>query len=59
LAAEAEGGAMPQRLSNVPMADLVPETRDWNGGSGISVAGRIGCIGSVDQPVVILLECRL
>lgn len=42
---------MPQRLSDVPMADLVPETKDWNGGSGISVADWIGCIGSVEHAI--------
>ena len=50
-AAGAEGGSMPQRLSDVPMADLVPETRDWNGGSGINVADWIGCIGSVEHAI--------
>jgi hypothetical protein len=49
---------MPQRMSDVPMADLVPETRDWNGGSISSVADWIGCIGSY-LPVVVLLECCL
>lgn len=42
---------MPQRLSDVPMADLIPETRDWNGGSGISIADWIGCVGSVEHAI--------
>ena len=42
---------MPQRLSDVPMADLVPETRDWNSGSGISVVDWIGCIGSIEYAI--------
>ena len=42
---------MPQRLSDVPMADLVPETRDWNGGRGISVADWIECVGSVEHAI--------
>ena len=42
---------MPQRLSDVPMADLVPETRDWNDGSGVSIAVWIGCIGSIDHAI--------
>jgi hypothetical protein len=33
------------------MAALVPETRDWNGGSGISVADWIGCVGSVEHAI--------
>ncbi|XZE51503.1 hypothetical protein SH139x_003158 [Planctomycetaceae bacterium SH139] len=28
---------MPQRLSNVPLADLVPETKLWNDGRGIDL----------------------
>lgn len=28
---------MPQRLSNVPLADLVPETKLWNDGHGIDL----------------------
>lgn len=42
---------MPQRLSNVPIGDLVPETRDWNAGSGINVADWIGCVGSVEHAI--------
>lgn len=42
---------MPQRLSDVLMTDLVPETRDWNGGRGISVADWIGCVGSVEHAI--------
>jgi len=42
---------MPQRLSDVPMADLVPETRDWNGGSGIDIAVWIGCISSIEYAI--------
>ncbi len=42
---------MPQRLSDVPMADLVPETRNWNGGSGIGIEAWIGCIGSIEHAI--------
>ncbi len=42
---------MPQRLSDVPMADLVPETRDWNGGSGIDLDSWIACVGSVEYAI--------
>lgn len=42
---------MPQRLSDVPMSDLVPETREWNGGSGISIDDWIGCVGSVEHAI--------
>ena len=42
---------MPQRLSDVPMADLVPETRDWNGGSGIDLHSWIGCVGSFEHAI--------
>jgi hypothetical protein len=48
---EDEGGSMPQRLSDVLMADLIAETRDWNSGSGISIADWIGCIGSVEHAI--------
>ena len=42
---------MPQRLSVVPMSELIPETRDWNGGSGISIESWIGCIGSIEHAI--------
>ena len=42
---------MPQRLSDVPMADLVPETREWNDGTGIALDDWIGCIGSVEHAI--------
>jgi hypothetical protein len=42
---------MPQRLSDVPMADLVPETRDWNDGHGIDLEAWIGCIGSIEHAI--------
>jgi len=49
--AKAKGSLMPQRLSNVPMADLVPETRDWNGGNGIDLPSWIGCVGSFQHAI--------
>ena len=42
---------MPERLSDVPMADLIPETRDWNNGSGIDIRSWIGCIGSIEHAI--------
>lgn len=42
---------MPQRLSNVPMADLVPETRDWNSGSGIDLRSWITCVGKFEYAI--------
>lgn len=42
---------MPQRLSKVPMADLVPETRDWNSGNGIDLRSWIGCVGSLEHAI--------
>ncbi len=42
---------MPQRLSNVPMADLVPETRVWNDGAGIDVESWIRCAGSIEYAI--------
>lgn len=33
------------------MADLVPETRDWNSGSGIDLPSWIGCIGSIEHAI--------
>ena len=37
---------MPQRFANVPMSDLIPETRAWNDGNGIDVKSWLSCIGS-------------
>lgn len=42
---------MPQRLSDVPMTDLVPETRDWNGDHGIELDDWIGCMGSFEHAI--------
>ena len=42
---------MPQRLSDVPLADLVPETREWNNGGGIDLAAWIGCVGSYEKAI--------
>ena len=42
---------MPQSLSDVPMADLVLETREWNGGAGMSVADWIGCVGGFEHAI--------
>ena len=42
---------MPQRLSDVPLADLVPETREWTGGNGIDLLSWIGCVGSYEHAI--------
>ncbi|MCI0642767.1 MAG: hypothetical protein L0Y72_27465 [Gemmataceae bacterium] len=42
---------MPQRLSDVSLADLIPETRAWNGGNGIDLADWIGCVGSFEHAI--------
>jgi hypothetical protein len=42
---------MPQRLSDVPLADLIPETRDWNGGRGISLEAWVSCVGSYEHAI--------
>jgi hypothetical protein len=33
------------------MADLVPETRNWNGGNGIGLELRIGCSGNIEHAI--------
>src|SRR5579862_7666264 len=42
---------MPQRLNEVPLADLIPETREWNGGKGIDLRSWIGCVGSFEHAI--------
>lgn len=42
---------MPQRLSDVPLADLVPETRKWNDGRGIDLKDWIGHLGSFEHAI--------
>ncbi len=42
---------MPQRLSDVPLSQLVPETQDWNDGRGIDLLSWIGCIGNIEQAI--------
>jgi hypothetical protein len=42
---------MPERLSNVPLSQLVPETQDWNNGRGIDLLSWIGCVGSFEQAI--------
>src|SRR5688572_18990951 len=42
---------MPQRLSDVPLADLVPETHDWNGGKGIGLEDWIACVGGFERAI--------
>lgn len=37
---------MPQHLADVPISDLIPETRDWNDGKGIDAAAWLSCVGS-------------
>jgi hypothetical protein len=42
---------MSQRLSDVPLADLIPETREWNGGRGIDLEAWIGCVGNFEHAI--------
>lgn len=37
---------MPQRLADIPMSDLIPETRAWNDGKGIDANSWLSCVGS-------------
>src|SRR5262249_657232 len=43
--------SMPQRFSDVPMSDLIPETRAWNDGKGIDAKSWLGCVGSFDHAI--------
>jgi hypothetical protein len=42
---------MTRRLSDVPMADLVPESRKWNSGNGIDLLSWIGCVGCFEHAI--------
>jgi hypothetical protein len=42
---------MSQRLSDIPLADLIPETRAWNDGRGIDLGDWIGCVGSFEHAI--------
>lgn len=42
---------MPQRLSDVPLSKLVPETQGWNGGRGIDLLSWFGCVGSIEHAI--------
>jgi hypothetical protein len=42
---------MPQRLSDVPLVELVPETRDWNEGRGIELASWISGVGGFEHAI--------
>lgn len=42
---------MPQRLTTVPIADLVPELREWNNGKGIDLDSWLGCVGSFGHAI--------
>ena len=42
---------MPQRLSEVPLSHLVPETKEWNGGRGIGLLAWIGCVGNIERAI--------
>jgi hypothetical protein len=33
------------------MADLVPETQDWNGGNGIDLLSWVRCVGSIEHAI--------
>jgi hypothetical protein len=45
------GDLMPQRLSDVPLSQLVPETQEWNDGRGIDLLSWIGCVGSSEHAI--------
>jgi hypothetical protein len=40
-----------QRLSDVSLAELVPETKAWNEGRGIDLLSWIGCVGSFEHAI--------
>jgi hypothetical protein len=42
---------MPQRFADVPIADLVPETRPWNDGKGIDLLSWLSCVGSYNHAI--------
>src|SRR4051812_46438392 len=42
---------MPQRLSDVELADLVPEIRAWNNGESISLKGWIYAVGNFEHMI--------
>lgn len=42
---------MPQRLSPVPLAELVPETQLWNEGNGIDLESWIGFRGNMELAI--------
>ena len=42
---------MPQRLSEVPLCELIPETQEWNGGRGIDLLAWFGCVGSIEHAI--------
>jgi hypothetical protein len=42
---------MPQRLSDEPLSQLVPETQAWNDGRGIDLLSWIGCVGSIEHAI--------
>ena len=44
-------GTMPQRLSDVPLPHLIPETREWNEGRGIDLLSWVGCVGSFEHAI--------
>lgn len=42
---------MPQRLSDVPLSELVPETQMWNGGKGLTLLDWLGCAASIEHVI--------
>lgn len=42
---------MPQRLSNVPLAELVPETQHWNQGTGIDLRAWAAYAGNIELAI--------
>jgi hypothetical protein len=42
---------MAQRLSEVPLSQLVPETKGWNDGRGIDLLSWIGCVGTIGHAI--------
>lgn len=42
---------MTQRLSDVPLADLVPETQAWNDGRGTDLRSWVSCVGQIEHAI--------
>ena len=42
---------MPQRLSDIELSQLIPETQAWNEGRGIDLLSWIQCIGRIEHAI--------